>query len=313
MFMRNMARFGEKTFMKTPRVKIMSVSELHKINGILLYLANSINTDYDHKNSITIFHEHGTSDKQYGGGSDKAKRKLEKYDYIFLSGPKNRKRLQDVGLELPDEKLINIGGLRLDDYINGRISREKEIERLGIIDTSRKNILYAPTWRFGNGTLKKYGRYFAEEVTKEFNLILRPHYHDRRRGASLYQACKLRGIKHLYFSQPANILKSDTLNDFAASDLMISDISSVIYEYLITGNPMIIVQNDFEARHTMPDDMNIMKHTDIFDGSQDINIMIRENLQNHKYKEGHEKLLKNCFYSTDGTCLSKAVDFIQKL
>ena len=76
---------------------------------------------------------------------------------------------------------------------------------------------------------------------------------------------------------------------------------------------MIIIQNDFKKRHIMPDNMDIMKHTDIYDGSQDILAMINENISRHKYQEEYNDLLTNCFYSTDGGCVDKAVNFLKKL
>jgi len=312
-YMTNMARFNEKTFRNTPEIKIIPRRELNKLDGVIFFLANSIVPEDDYKNAVTIFHEHGTSDKKYSGGQSRGGRKLAKYDYIFLSGPKNKERLTDIGLDIPEEKLIKIGGLRFDDYVNGKIDREREMDRLKIKDRSRKNILYAPTWRFGDGTIKKYGFRFAREITKEYNLILRPHYHDRRYGAYIHAVSKLKGIKHLYFSQPANLIKSDTLFDFAVSDLLISDISSVIYEYLITLNPMIIVLNEFKQRHNMSDEMNIMKHADFYDGSQNIAQIIKENLETQKYKNDYKVMLNSCFYSTDGTCVDKAAEFLERL
>ena len=51
---------------------------------------------------------------------------------------------------------------------------------LGVQDRDRKTILYAPTWKWGAGTLHQYGYKFCQELTKEYNLIIRPHYFDRK-------------------------------------------------------------------------------------------------------------------------------------
>lgn len=311
----NRAKFGENTFLKTPEVSVFPRSEMHKLEGIIFFLSNSIPLKQDFK-AVTIFHEHGTSDKRYGGGSklgpEAAKSKLSKYDYIFLSGPKNKFRIEEIGLQLPEEKLVEVGGLRFDEYVSGGINREEEMDRLRIKDRNRKNILYAPTWSFGQGTFKKYAVKFAEEITQKHNLIIRPHYHDRTYGNYVKFIAKLKGIKNLYLSQAVNLIKSDTLRDFIVSDLMVSDVSSVIYEYLITRNPMIIAQNDFEERHQMPNHMNIMNHVDIYDGNKSILKMIDENIESQKYRQDYEDLLHNCFYNVNG-CVDIAVEFIQKL
>jgi hypothetical protein len=311
-YLKNRARFGEKNFRNTPEVIIVPRREVYKLAGVIFFLSNSIISHQNYDKAVTLFHEHGTSDKLYGGGRPSAKRKLASYDYILLSGEKNKKRIEEIGLQLPEEKLVKIGGLRFDEYIDGTIDKNEEMDRLNIKDRSRKNILYAPTWSFGNGTFKKYALKFAREITKKHNLIIRPHYHDRTYGTYVKFLAKLKGIKHLYLSQAANLIKSDTLRDFIISDLMISDVSSVIYEYLITRNPMIIAQNDFEDRHQMPSKMNIMDHVDIYTGKENILKMADENLKSQKYRQDYEALLHNCFYNVDG-CVDIAVDFIREL
>ncbi|MFP4549025.1 MAG: CDP-glycerol glycerophosphotransferase family protein [Fidelibacterota bacterium] len=313
LYLRNRARFGERNLWQTPAVKIVPRREVNNLEGIVFYLSNSIITYQDYSKSVTLFHEHGTSDKLYGGGRPSAKRKLNSYDYILLSGDKNKHRLEEIGLKIPDEKLVKIGGLRFDEYLNGSIDKEQEMDRLGIKDRSRKNILYAPTWSFGNGTFKKYAMKFAKEITKKYNLIIRPHYHDRVHGTYVKFMAKLQGNKHLYLSQSANLIKSDTLRDFIVSDLLISDISSVIYEYLITRNPVIIAQNDFEMRHNMPEEYNIMNTVDIYSGKENILDMIDENLKSQKYRDDYDRLLHNCFYNVDEGCVDKAVEFIRNL
>ena len=45
------------------------------------------------------------------------------------------------------------------------------------------------------------------------------------------------------------------MNDFAISDLMISDTSSIIYEYLVTQKPIIIADNNYQKLHNMPADL----------------------------------------------------------
>ncbi|MCF7793940.1 MAG: CDP-glycerol glycerophosphotransferase family protein [Candidatus Cloacimonetes bacterium] len=309
----NLAKFGEKSFLKTPNVIVRSRPELSKLDGVIFFLSNSIWPEDDYGKNSTIFHEHGTSDKRYGGKSHKkALKKLSKYDYIFLSGPKNLKRLEEVGLHFSREKLVEIGGLRFDDYLSGNFSKEKEYKRLKIKDTSRQNILYAPTWRFGDGTLKKYALHFAREVTKKHNLIIRPHYHDQKYSYFLKLQGILQGIKHVYFSNASNIIKQDTFNDFVISDLMISDMSSVIYEFLILQRPMIIIDNKFDNYHKMPKEMDIRQNADLYKEGDDILKMVDQNLTNPKYNEVYKKMVEASFY-VEGSAVQRAVDFIQKL
>ena len=89
-------------------------------------------------------------------------------------------------------------------------------------------------------------------------MIIRPHFHDRNKIKILKLWAKYNGFNNVYFSNPAKIIKNSTMNDFAISDLMISDTSSIIYEYLITKKPIIIANNDYDQLHNMPDELSVL-------------------------------------------------------
>ena len=91
---------------------------------------------------------------------------------------------------------------------------------------------------------------------------------------------KYHGIKNVYFSNPAKIIKNSTMNDFAISDLMISDTSSIIYEYLITKKPIIIANNDYDQLHNMPDDLSVLSIAKSYDGEKSsINEIVKSDLE----------------------------------
>ena len=87
------------------------------------------------------------------------------------------------------------------------INKDQYLEYLGIVDKSRKNILYAPTWKWGDGTLRRFGKKFCKEISRDYNLIIRPHFQDRSYIIKLKLWAKLNGLKHVYFSNPAKIIK----------------------------------------------------------------------------------------------------------
>lgn len=298
----------------SPKLILVPRNETHNLKGVLLFLANTIQAGESYTQSITIFHEHGTSDKRYEGGDAIAIEKLSKYDYIFLSGPKNHARLIDIGLQLDSKKLVEIGCLRFDDYLAGKFDRTEEEKKLKITDRSRKNILYAPTWKFGNGTLRKQGGRLIDEITKSHNLILRPHYHDRKYALLLYWIKKLRGKKHIYFSYPQDLHKHDTYAAFVVSDLLISDLSSVIYEYLITFKPILVMENDFKQRHQMPTHLDILNQAIVCRNNEPLLPLVETCFdQANEISVGMKELLHNCFYAADGGSVDNVVHFLSNL
>ncbi len=299
---------GIRTWQNTPPTRFVAVSRVHRLKGVVI----SMSTAPIHgqpQNCRTIFVGHGTGDKKYGPNAEL----LKSYDYHFLSGPKHLEKLRDVGMNIPDHKLIKIGNPRFDDYINGKIDRERELDRLGIVDRTRRNILYAPTWQWGNGTLQRYVYHFARTLTLEYNLIIRPHHHDRAHIPKIAKWASQNRIHHIYFSNPIALGAADTMNDFRVSDLMISDTSSILYEYLITNQPIIVAVNDFDDLHHMPDGMNIMNYARIYDGTQEIDRLVEASLADKTFHDRYRKLLDNCFYFNDGKSVERAVNFIRSI
>ena len=296
----------ENRSLNTPNVIIRDIRKKLDLNGVIVSCSNTtINNNQDI--SISIFIGHGAGDKKYGGSAHD----LETYDYHFISGEKHLHKLRDVGINIPDEKLIKIGYPKFDEYLN--INKDQYLKFLGIKDKTKKNILYAPTWKWGDGTLRKFGKKFCKEISREHNLIIRPHFEDRGYIIRLKLWATLNGLKHVYFSNPAQIIKNNTMNDFAISDLMISDTSSINYEYLITRKPIIIVDNDYDQLHNMPTDLNILDIVQTYHSDKnDICSMINYELSNNTFDQ-YNKMLHNCIYFNDGKSANRAADFIKSL
>ena len=104
------------------------------------------------------------------------------------------------------------------------------------------------------------------------------------------------------------------MNDFAISDLMISDTSSIIYEYLITKKPIIIANNDYDQLHNMPDELSVLSIAKNYDGeNSSINELVKSDLENKNLINIYEKMLNNCFYFNDGNSTDRAVEFIKSI
>ena len=298
----------ENRFIENSDVIIRNLRKKLDLKGVIVSCSNTIIKN-NKDTSISIFIGHGAGDKKYGGSAHC----LETYDYHFISGDKHLHKIKDVGIKIPDEKLIKIGYPKFDEYLNNKINKDEYLDYLGIRDKTRKNILYAPTWEWGDGTLKRFGKKFCREISREHNLIIRPHFQDRSHIVKLKIWAKLNGLKHVYFSNPAKIIKNNAMNDFAISDLLISDTSSINYEYLITCKPIIIVDNNYDQLHNMPTDLNILDIVQTYQSAKnDICSMIDIELSNNNFDQ-YEKMLHNCFYFNDGKSSDRAADFIKSL
>ena len=301
------AQVNSPFFEKLPAIVVKDVNKDH-LNWPGILISNS-NTVIKREKSAckVIFMGHGTGDKKYGGNA----KDLESFDYHFITGPKHMQKLHDLDVNIPEEKLIKIGNPRFDEIVNDDIDAEGYLDYLQVQDNTRKTILYAPTWKWGSGTLHKLGRHFCRELTKEYNLIIRPHYFDRKYIPQLKIWAKINGIQHVYFSNPANILSNDTMYDFVVSDLLISDTSSITYEYLIMKKPIIIIENEFSDLHVMPSELNVKTIAGNYDHGHSNNILqvVQTTLDSHNQKV-FSTMLENCFYFNDGHSIDRIIDFL---
>ncbi len=310
-YMRGLGRTDlSRNLLNTPAVKKKNPYEDQELSGILI--TPSVEGFCPHNSKMVyIYTGHGSGDKPYLG--ERIYEKMASFDFHFLAGPKNLQKLKDKHVDIPKDRLIKIGNMRFDAYVNGQINRATECARLGIRNPARKNVLYAPTWKWGQGSLARHAHRFCEEISPHYNLIIRPHGHDRMKIPQLRRWIDQKGFKHVYFSNPSHLAQDDTMRDFAASDILISDrTSSIVYEYLITAKPIIVIGNDFEATHHMPDHLLIDGVAETWDASAAIVSLIERSYRMHAKKQSeYARLLESCFYYNDGKSTQRAVQFIE--
>lgn len=314
----NMAKFNDQLLFNTPKVIVRKNGNMLDLEGVILSFSNSI-INVNPQECALIFHEHGASDKRIGSNA-KANplKKLKNFDYIFLMSPKNLIKIEKLcktekDLNILKNKFIKIENLRFIEYSKKKSDKNKILSEIGIKNFERKTVLYAPTWRFGNGTLQKYFHRFAKEITKEYNLIVRPHFHEAKLIPQYQIWAFFHNIKNIYFSNPSNLQKNDTFADFIASDILLSDNSAVLYEYLITNNPIIIVNPKYNKNVEMPSNLDIMKNSILFDETDDITNLIDKALQERKFSQTYEQMFSDCFYQSNQTDVTDAIKFVANL
>ena len=182
---------------ESPKIIKRDIKNLSNLKGIIVSQSNTRVIQHD-DHGITIFLGHGTGDKKYGGNPEI----LLSYDYHFISGPKHLAKLEDIGIRIPEDRLIPIGNPRFDNYFSNVGKEKSYLKYLGVRDTSQPTVLYAPTWKWGGGTLRKLVYRLGRELSKDYNLIVRPHHFDAHLLPWLKFWARSQGLKHIYFSNP---------------------------------------------------------------------------------------------------------------
>ena len=156
----------------------------------------------------------------------------------------NKRRLQnfiDTGAVDADSPAIRLIGMpRLDCLVDGSLVRDEILSSIGI-DPSRKTVLYAPTWSRYSSVAT-----MGEEIVKRlgaagYAVIVK--LHDRSRQADDYHSggvdwgARLEPL--LKASGGVLATGSNSSSYLMAADVLITDHSSVGFEYLLLDRPLI--------------------------------------------------------------------------
>lgn len=144
-----------------------------------------------------------------------------------------------------EKKMLETGYPR-NDILNSPDQNEKALrirKKLGI-PKEKKTILYAPTWRDDEFYAKGQYKFelqlnldlMKEQLGKEYVLLLRTHYFI----ADSLDVSSLKGFAY-------NVSKYDDISElYLISDILITDYSSVFFDYSILKRPMLFFTYDLE-------------------------------------------------------------------
>ena len=183
-----------------------------------------------------FFINHGESDKAVNQS-----KLLQAYDKLLVAGPLAHRRMVSAGLALRDNQV---------EYV-GRPQAELLLEQRGQqLHQGKLQVLYAPTWEgfVDNVDYSSIGdlgldllRALAEMPNVE--VVFKPHpYTGSRKSA---KASKLAEMKSFCSANGITIEESlvSIYECMNFSDLLITDVSSVLNDYLITRKPVIMCVN----------------------------------------------------------------------
>lgn len=136
--------------------------------------------------------------------------------------------------------MAEIGYPRQDLTLNMPQEQSNQIRKVLELDPDKKTVLYAPTWRGNKGT----ARFDADQLEKDIdsltkldaNVVFQAHH------------IMLRHIKNVDYGNiivpPPSIVTNELL---AVVDLLISDYSSIFFDFLATNKPIVHYLYDYDA------------------------------------------------------------------
>ncbi len=191
-----------------------------------------------------VFLCHGESDKSYMWTNQ-----LKAYDYVFSAGQAAVERLSEHLRNFDVQKRTKLVGRPQID-----VTYVSPIE----LDTSRRTVLYAPTWEgdrptMAYGSVVTHGVKFIESLLSDgqCNIIFRPHPRSGASSTSYGHAVrKIKTMLEQAAKSTSAVLYYDDSPDWGwqwdAADICITDISAAAYDFLATGKPLFITKPNAE-------------------------------------------------------------------
>jgi hypothetical protein len=231
------------------------------------------------------------------------------FDRLFLPGPYHRRRFLERGLYKDgDPRLVMIGLPKLDRLADGSIDRVQVLMKLGA-DPSKKTVLYAPTGDEGN-SLHRNGMDIIETMLgQDVNFIVKPHDHAMRdKSCGIDWRAKLATWKHprLFVD-----LGSDVVPLLAAADILITDASSVAFEYTLLDRPIVFwdVPEIMNGKRAAQMDLSTWgrKGGDIVDSRATLEKTVVRLLDDPSEKSALRQKIANDLFYKPGTASLRAV------
>jgi hypothetical protein len=220
---------------KIPVVYLKTINSVESIIGpdtrVILYPSNTVKNFalFRFRQLQHIFINHGESDK-----SVNVSKILRAYDKLYLAGPLAKDRLEAADIIIPSKNIAYVGRPQLE--LSLEYKSKASIEPL--------TVLYAPTWEgFADDadytSIGIMGVELVESLCLSHKVIFKPHPYTGSVKPKLKAYCEQ--IKQIVVKNGGVVeLEQDIHHLMNLSDLLVSDISSVMNDYLFTKKPFMV-------------------------------------------------------------------------
>jgi hypothetical protein len=166
------------------------------------------------------------------------------FDCLMFANPDRQRRYVEAGL-VPDEapKASLVGYPKVDCLVDGSLEREAVARGLGF-DPGVPIVIYAPTWS-PYSSLNTMGEEIVDRLAAEgLQVIVKLHdrsYDRRERGSGgVDWAARL----SRYDTNPRVrvVREADGSPFLVGSDAMVSDHSSIAFEYMLLDRPLVVIE-----------------------------------------------------------------------
>ncbi|GHA43904.1 CDP-glycerol--glycerophosphate glycerophosphotransferase [Salinimicrobium marinum] len=217
------------------------------------------------------------------------------FDLYLTQGPYFTKKFRQLQQKYKDFEVIETGWSKLDIYGKNLREYEKEKEDLLQEKSASKIILYAPTF---SPSLTS-APFLLEEIkglaeNKEFLILIKFHDLMNTKVVETYRTLA-KNVENVVVEEEPNIVKF-----LIMADIMISDTSSVVYEFLLLDKPVLTFRSSSQTIR--------------WDNSReykDLKQKVAENLEHDPYAEQRREIIADYHPYNDGKSSLRMVNAIE--
>jgi len=266
--------------------------------------------------SVQIFHG-GLSDKRYLESA-----RLIGYDLVLFPGQKSVDKVALAGT-LPWIKEWHLTGYpKFDNYLNGKLKPILEF------NNTRKTILYAPTWvseattmrigersKYGESSLLKWSLEIIRQLSNDYNIILKFHSNSLADKLDIYQKIE-KLIEELECRETVRGVFDDNIVPYMlVADLMISDISSVCYEWLHFNKPIVFANpapGKYQVGNKITDNTYVWQAGSVINDAKEISAIVASELLTDSKSVIRKQLFEYSIFQADGKATERQSEYISE-
>ena len=167
---------------------------------------------------------------------------VKKYDFLISPNRFSTDKFKSA-FRVDDSKIIETGYPRNDFLINSTKNDANRIKDKINIPKNKKVILYAPTWRDNSYSNRGYSyklkvdfNLWKEQLGDDYVVLFKPHY-------LIVDSYSNNGIEDFVYIMKESI---DINELYLISDILITDYSSVFFDYALLERPILFYMYDLE-------------------------------------------------------------------
>ena len=241
------------------------------------------------------------------------------YDFFFCSGPRDALKykwhfnLTDRDVE---KRCIPIGWFRSDIVYGQKCKKKEARKKLGISGTTKPVVLYAPTGTFADSSLPTHGVTICEKLHESCTLLIRAHPQHQGLAEELKELKERKGYENIHFIDG---LTMGIIENMAAADLLISDQSAIVMDWMFFDKPIIFADTPL-AHHieglewSTGERFNVQKCGYKFSpGQENLADLVHHSIADNPFKQQIADYRNDMFYFNDGKACDRAAEFITTL